>query len=204
MYRIIGDDGKEYGPVTVEQIKQWVAEGRANAQTRVLAEGAVEWRTLAELPELDASFPFAPVTAPTVVAGAVPPADQVRGPATWLMVTAILGFVVNLIAIFWNALSAAGMGIGPSGRSPNPELEQFVTMFSGTAGVVSGIVALVAAAVIFYGALKMKRLESHGWAMTASILALAPCISPCCLVGLPVGIWALVVLVRPEVKAAFH
>jgi hypothetical protein len=40
--------------------------------------------------------------------------------------------------------------------------------------------------------------------MTASILALAPCISPCCLVGLPIGIWALVVLSKPEVKSSFH
>jgi hypothetical protein len=30
-----------------------------------------------------------------------------------------------------------------------------------------------------------------------------PCISPCCLLGLPIGIWALVVLLKPEVKAAF-
>ena len=52
--------------------------------------------------------------------------------------------------------------------------------------------------------MKMKKLESYGWAMTASILALAPCISPCCLVGLPIGIWALVVLAKPEVKSAFH
>jgi hypothetical protein len=31
-----------------------------------------------------------------------------------------------------------------------------------------------------------------------------PCISPCCLVGLPIGIWALVVLNKPEVKSSFH
>jgi hypothetical protein len=40
--------------------------------------------------------------------------------------------------------------------------------------------------------------------MTAAILALVPCTSPCCLAGIPAGIWALVVLAKPEVKAGFH
>jgi hypothetical protein len=31
-----------------------------------------------------------------------------------------------------------------------------------------------------------------------------PCTGPCCIVSLPLGIWALVVLMSPDVKAAFH
>jgi hypothetical protein len=54
------------------------------------------------------------------------------------------------------------------------------------------------ATVIMVGAQKMKRLESYGWAMTASILATVGGG-----IGMPFGIWALVVLLRPEVKAAF-
>jgi hypothetical protein len=57
--------------------------------------------------------------------------------------------------------------------------------------------------VMIVGGLKMMRLQSHGWAMTASILALLPC-SPAGLVGLVVGIWSLIVLSRPHVKAAFQ
>jgi hypothetical protein len=51
MYRIIGGDQKEYGPVTAEQLRQWVSEGRVNAQTSVLAEGAAEWKPLSAFPE---------------------------------------------------------------------------------------------------------------------------------------------------------
>lgn len=51
MYRIIGGDGKEYGPVGAEELRQWIAEGRANAQTRVQIEGSGDWRALGELPE---------------------------------------------------------------------------------------------------------------------------------------------------------
>src|SRR5512137_2778557 len=51
MYRIIGADQKEYGPVSADQIRQWIAEGRANGQTRVQAEGRADWQTLSTFPE---------------------------------------------------------------------------------------------------------------------------------------------------------
>jgi TRAP-type uncharacterized transport system fused permease subunit len=66
-----------------------------------------------------------------------------------------------------------------------------------TIGVISNMLTLV-------GGLKMKGLQSHGLAMMASILAVIPCLSPCCLLGIPFGIWSLMVLSKPEVKAAFR
>ncbi len=39
-YTIIGADGKEYGPVSGEDLRTWIADGRANAGTRMRAEGA--------------------------------------------------------------------------------------------------------------------------------------------------------------------
>ena len=66
-YKIIGADQKEYGPVTVEQLRQWIAQGRANAQTRVRAENETDWRALADIPE------FAPDLA--AAAASPPPAS---------------------------------------------------------------------------------------------------------------------------------
>jgi ABC-type proline/glycine betaine transport system permease subunit len=60
------------------------------------------------------------------------------------------------------------------------------------------------AAFIIFAALKMKELRQWELSLAASIVAMIPCISPCCILGLPIGIWALVVLLRPEVKEAFH
>src|SRR6266516_3003548 len=51
MYKIIGVDQREYGPVPVEQVRKWIAEGRANAQTKAWSEGSSEWKTLADFPE---------------------------------------------------------------------------------------------------------------------------------------------------------
>jgi hypothetical protein len=64
MYKIIGADGKEYGPVSAEQLKQWILEGRANSQTKVQAEGNSEWLLLGSIPEF----------ADTASAAAPPPA----------------------------------------------------------------------------------------------------------------------------------
>jgi hypothetical protein len=54
MYKLIGADSHEYGPVSAEQIRQWLAEGRANSETKVQMEGEGEWKPLADIPELAA------------------------------------------------------------------------------------------------------------------------------------------------------
>ena len=50
-YKIIGADQMEYGPVSAEQIRQWITERRVNSETKLQAEGGSEWRRLAEVPE---------------------------------------------------------------------------------------------------------------------------------------------------------
>ncbi len=51
MFKIIGADQKEYGPVTADQINAWILEGRANGQTLVQALGSSEWKPLSSLTE---------------------------------------------------------------------------------------------------------------------------------------------------------
>ncbi len=75
MYKIIGADQKEYGPVSAEQLRQWVTEGRVNAQTQARAEGETEWKPLSAFAEfadvLRITTP-APVL-PAAGGGALPP-----------------------------------------------------------------------------------------------------------------------------------
>lgn len=51
MYRILGSDGKEYGPVSSEQLGQWIREKRVDGDTRVQGDDG-QWRPLREVPEL--------------------------------------------------------------------------------------------------------------------------------------------------------
>ncbi|EEF59885.1 DUF4190 domain-containing protein [Pedosphaera parvula] len=60
MYKVLGNDGKEYGPVSAEQLRQWIAQGRAVANTKVQPEGSTEWKLLSELPEFSGAFSAPP------------------------------------------------------------------------------------------------------------------------------------------------
>jgi hypothetical protein len=51
MITIIGADGREYGPVAVEQVKSWIAAGRADYKTKARREGSIQWIPLTEFPE---------------------------------------------------------------------------------------------------------------------------------------------------------
>jgi TM2 domain-containing membrane protein YozV len=56
MFKIIGGDGRQYGPVTADQLRQWIREGRANGQTLIQPDGALDWKTLASFPEFAAGL----------------------------------------------------------------------------------------------------------------------------------------------------
>lgn len=207
MYRIIGSDGKEYGPVSAEQLRDWIKQGRVNASTQILEEGTTNWRPLSEFTEFIGPAAAAPGPAsfsqPMAGGLAIPSqADalqKVSGPATGLIVTAILGFLTQATSLVMNVV-----GAGMSASQMNQMPPAWAAMFSGTVAIVSSIIGILFGVVVLIGAMKMKKLENHGFAMAASIIAAVPCVSPCCFIGLPIGIWAIVVLMKPEVKNAFH
>ena len=74
MYRIIGADGKEYGPISADVLRQWIAQGRANAQTKVRAEGTADWKLITEFPEFaaDLAAKSAPAPAPPTTIAPTP------------------------------------------------------------------------------------------------------------------------------------
>jgi uncharacterized membrane protein len=51
MYTIIGADQREYGPVDAAQVRDWIAEGRANGATLVRTETAPAWAPLSSFAE---------------------------------------------------------------------------------------------------------------------------------------------------------
>jgi uncharacterized membrane protein len=71
-YLIIGGDGKEYGPVTDTDVRQWIAEGRLSAQSQAKSESDAEFRPLAQFPEFAGAFasPGAPETIAPLAAAA--------------------------------------------------------------------------------------------------------------------------------------
>ena len=56
MYKILGSDGNEYGPVPARQIKQWIVENRVDKKTPVFPDGAADWVFLESLQEFKTVF----------------------------------------------------------------------------------------------------------------------------------------------------
>jgi predicted Zn finger-like uncharacterized protein len=135
---------------------------------------------------------------PLSAAGARPsaPRDQdiakiVRLPATFLLIGGIIGITGALLGVASGVIQIVA----------NPD-----DNFLGRVGAASGFLLTLAASIyVVMGANSMLQLKNHSIAKVGAILALIPCIGPCCAIPtLPFGIWALVVLMRPEVKAAFR
>ena len=130
--------------------------------------------------------------------------DRVNGPALGLMFTAGLGALWALVSIGMQLL-------GIELRLPFIPDEAYNDMdmsggFFAAFGVLTTLISLLICDLIFYGGMKMRELKNYGLAITASILAMTPCGVGffCCIPGLPIGIWALVILLKPEVKETFQ
>jgi serine/threonine protein kinase len=167
--------------------------GRTAEEAAVVAlQPNGEWRVESyRLDLVEAASATLPPEAGTACGGALASAGpdaalrQVKGPATGLISTAILN---------WVAIPAIVMAMVFVGAGSNSLI--------GDGLIVVPIIAFVLCTMMLIGALKMKRLESQTWAVAASMLAMF--ISPGNIIGLPLGIWALFVLGRPEVRGAFR
>ena len=65
------------------------------------------------------------------------------------------------------------------------------------------VLGLTLDTLILIGGLRMNSLRGRTLAMVGAICAIIPANS-CCCVGMPIGIWALMVLTNADVKAAFE
>jgi len=134
--------------------------------------------------------PFAPAPAPAGVALLAP--SLITAPAVALMVAGL-----------WKILSAllSGLILLPGGLG---WLDKLVggSFFGGFGAVaISSLVLFkfLPGVLILFGGYQMLQRHSYSWAIGAGVLSIVAC----SMVSLPIGIWALVVLARDDVKAAF-
>jgi tRNA A-37 threonylcarbamoyl transferase component Bud32 len=153
----------------------------------------------------------------------------IRGPSAGLIASGMLGVVASLILV---AAFMTGLPRGLAGRHSLPiarpasaicpfvpcltqgpllllvlgqsveiaRYDQPTWVFLSVGVVV--LISLVPSFLMIAGGWQMWRLESYGLAMIAAIVALIPC-SLGWLLGLPMGIWALAILSRRDVRDAF-
>jgi hypothetical protein len=120
MYKIIGGDGKEYGPVSAEQLRAWVREGRANGQTQVQVEGTTGWQaleTVAEFANLFHAAESLPVIPPAPVEVTVESNTLDLGSSIqrgWRMMKENAGLLIagTLVVMLLNGLTGAPFQVG--------------------------------------------------------------------------------------------
>lgn len=139
MYKIIGSDSKEYGPVSSDKIREWLRQGRVNDQTKVKADGAADWQSLGSVAEFADAFSASPKVPGAAMSGDAQPSKL----ATWSLVLGIVGFLTFGIT----AIVGLILGIIASGKisSSNGRLTGKGTA---TAGIVTSAVAMLFVPVI--------------------------------------------------------
>jgi TM2 domain-containing membrane protein YozV len=110
MYKIIGKDGQQYGPVTAEQLRSWIAENRANAQTLAQTDGTQDWKPLAAFPEFAADLKPPPTwaTAPPTI---TPPPSQSNPRASNKLPAGICGILLGSLGVHKFILGYTGAGL---------------------------------------------------------------------------------------------
>lgn len=151
MYKIVGGDNKEYGPVSEEKVREWIAQGRANASTILSQEGG-PWRPVSSFPEFAEALRTA---APPPVGGqpvytAVP--GQVTGErnnsAIAGLVLSIVGFVCccgaplpSLLGIIFSVIGLSQINKEPSRYSTTATIAWL--------GIIIGVLSILGS-IIFY------------------------------------------------------
>jgi len=125
MYILIGADQKEYGPVSADEVRAWIAEGRANGQTLARFEGG-PWKPLSTFSEFAGSLGAAPQPAPPVplaqasLTGRAPETNSmavaglVMGILSMTVGLVCCGLVFNVLGIIFSSVALSQIKKGPA------------------------------------------------------------------------------------------
>ena len=155
MFKIIGADGQEYGPVTADELRAWIAEGRANAQTRVQADGAAEWKSLGDFAEFAAALAAkAQLSGPPPIArraseGAAVPSKRTNAMALTGMILGIASVTFGLFCCCGPLFALLGLvfsciGLSQVSRDPLRQAGKGMAV----AGIVTSVFGLVGYIII--------------------------------------------------------
>jgi hypothetical protein len=161
MYKITGSDGNEYGPVGLQQLQQWIAQGRVNAQTRVQGPGATDWKMASEFPELGSALGSTGI--PPSPPSAVLP-SQTAGQANGM---AIASFILGLASVVLclgvltgiPAIICGHIAHSRSGRLPAPDGGAGVAIAGLVMGYAGVIVTVLVVVMVIPGAMLLPALS---------------------------------------------
>ncbi len=125
--------------------------------------------------------------------------SRLQSPAIGLIIVGALNALSGLVLILGRVVSIV------KGREPviTDEDRRLGYMLAGIFFPIVSLISIAASPIIIFGGVQMLGARRYSIALWAAILALIPLTSVCCVPGIPIGIWALIVLRHPEVRARF-
>lgn len=123
--------------------------------------------------------------------------SSVRAPARSLIIVSTISIVVTTALIASEVYLAV---TDPSKVLEGAHSGQW-TRFA--LRLLLGVSPIGGQVLILSGGLCMLRLKKYRLAQASALLSVLPTCSPCMLLGIPFGIWAWIVLARPDVRSAF-
>jgi hypothetical protein len=171
-YKIIGGDGKEYGPVSLNQLKSWIGEGRIDGEIQIMRSDQSAWGAAANLPELGlGAQPSAPAPPPPSPAPPSPLIDQLKLANTaksgagwfyWIAGLSLINSILMLSESDWGFF--IGLGI-------TQVFDGFALSLGGSGKLVALVLDLLVAGVfVFFGVFANKR---HAWAFIVGMVLYA-------------------------------
>lgn len=174
-YMVRGADGKEYGPVSLEQLSGWIRESRLKADQEVKRSDMQHWAAANAFEELAPMFGPAPAAAPAPIRPGpatgmpTPPTAasiaQMRSGASWFYWVAALS-LVNSVVAFTGSSWRFIIGLG---------LTQIIDEFGNTLGsagkgVALGLDLLAAGVLVLFGVFGHK---GYSWAFIVGMVLFA-------------------------------
>lgn len=134
--------------------------------------------------------------------------SKVQGPAMALIVFGTLTLLLQFLSICGGIANMAGLL--DSLMASMADQGMYYGGGGGSYGIVSlllGVVGIAQSALIIFGGVKMRSVQSYSLCMVGAVVPMLPCNSGtccCCIIGLIPGIWSIMTLMNADVKAAFE
>lgn len=134
--------------------------------------------------------------------------NKVMGPAIALIVLGILGVFLTIPGFFVGFIDPRlleQMDLPIDSRARDQMNEAFQKAIEGSS-IVMSLVFVVVNVFITWAGVRMLSMKSWTAAVIANVVVMIACLFQCCCcpIGLPIGVWGLVVLFDGNVKQAFE
>lgn len=151
MYRVVGADNQEYGPISAETLKEWIAQGRANSETLARYEDGGAWKPLRTFDEFREALGL-----PQGVEILPPPSRSISGFAAGKKsnLLATLGLILSTVGcccplagpflgILLSSIALAQISARPADYTTSPAVAK--------AGIIFGVVFLTLHLWVVFG-----------------------------------------------------